>query len=76
MAVYGVNSGGTNQITFYSTPENQNNPLIQQMQADMAKIVPVIEILRNQGPDRSMAEAPLSCRRCRRSAWAERHRPL
>src|SRR4051794_4394867 len=27
-------SGGTNQITFYSTPENENNPLIQQMRAD------------------------------------------
>lgn len=43
--------GGTNQITFYSTPENENNPLIQQMRADMAKIVPVIEVMRNQGPD-------------------------
>ena len=42
--------GGSNQITFYSTPENQNNPLILQMQADMAKIVPTLEVLRNQGP--------------------------
>ena len=43
--------GGTNQVTFYSTPENENNPLIQQMRADMAKIVPVIEVMRNQGPN-------------------------
>ena len=44
-------AGGTDQIIFYSTPENQNNPLIQQMQADMAKIVSQIEVMRNQGPN-------------------------
>jgi hypothetical protein len=44
-------SGGSNQATFYSTPNQANNPLIDQMQGDMAKIIPQLEIMRNQGPN-------------------------
>jgi hypothetical protein len=41
--------GGSRQLTFYSMPELAGNPLIAGMQSDMQKIVPHLQILRNQG---------------------------
>ena len=44
-------SCGSRTICFYSTPESDGNPLIQGMRADLAKIVPLLTIMRNQGPN-------------------------
>lgn len=44
-------SCGTNNICFQTSPANSGNPMIQQMQADLPKIIPQLEILRNQGPN-------------------------
>lgn len=44
-------SCGSRVICFYSTPESDGNSLIQGMRADLAKIVPLLTIMRNQGPN-------------------------
>jgi len=41
---------GDGYVAFYSTPENEANPLIRQMRADLSIIMPHVSILRNQGP--------------------------
>ena len=51
MAACGVTRAARTRSTSIRPRRIENNPLIQQMQADMAKIVPVIEVLRNQGPN-------------------------
>ena len=37
-------------FAFYSTPEAEHDPLIQQMRMDLHRILPHLNILRNQGP--------------------------
>jgi hypothetical protein len=36
-------------LAFYSTPEAERNPLIRQIRMDLHRIVPHLDILRNQG---------------------------
>ena len=43
-------SCGDGCFAFYSTPEAEHNPLIQQMRMDLHRILPHLNILRNQGP--------------------------
>jgi hypothetical protein len=43
-------AGGEKSFIFYSIPEAENNPLIQEMRMDLHKIMPHLNILRNQGP--------------------------
>lgn len=56
---------GTHQFTFFSMPSLRNNKLLQEMDADVPKIIPHLSILRNQGPQsvngggRSIASPPL-----------------
>jgi hypothetical protein len=44
-------SGGHNQITFYAEPQDDNDPLVNQARGDMNKIVPLLRVLLNQGPN-------------------------
>ena len=41
-------SGGEGSFVFYSIPEAERNPLIQDMRMDLRKIMPHLNILRNQ----------------------------
>ena len=41
-------SGGEGSFIFYSIPEAEHNPLIQEMRMDLQKIMPHLNILRNQ----------------------------
>jgi hypothetical protein len=70
LQLYGAmmrDTGGSNAIIFYATPELETNPLITEMRNDMAKIVPRLSVMRNQGPTTvfgggtSIAPAPLAC---------------
>ncbi len=44
-------SGGSHQVVFYTTPESDSNPLIQQARGDLPRIVPQLSIMRNQGAE-------------------------
>jgi len=47
-AVFREVVGTSNQLTFFTTPENENNSLIRQMRDDLPVIIPFLNILRNQ----------------------------
>jgi hypothetical protein len=49
-AVWG-DTAGTNQFTIYSEPQTAGNPLMQQAQADMQKLMPYMSILSNQSAE-------------------------
>ncbi len=44
-------SGGSDQFTVFADPTTANNPLMQEMAGDISKIMPVLSVMRNQGPN-------------------------
>ena len=44
-------SGGSNQVTFYAEPQDEGNAVLDDMRGDMGKIVPLLRVMRNQGPN-------------------------
>jgi beta-glucanase (GH16 family) len=49
-AICRIGSAVSGSINFYTTPANDQNQNIVQMRGDMAKIVPLLKIMRNQAP--------------------------
>lgn len=44
-------TGGQNQVTFYAEQSAEGLPVIDQMRADMPLILPLLRVMRNQGPN-------------------------
>jgi hypothetical protein len=43
-------TGGDKGVTFYAEPAAEGMPQLEKMRADLAKILPVLAVLRNQSP--------------------------
>jgi hypothetical protein len=39
-----------NELAFYAEPQDETNPLLVAMRSELAKIVPALRVLKNQGP--------------------------
>ncbi len=43
-------TGDPNMLAFYGEPDDDADPLVQQMRADMGVILPLVRVMKNQGP--------------------------